>query len=41
MLAFVSSCGLTGIDGFAVSVEVNLAHGMPMFEVVGLPDASV
>jgi len=41
MLSFISSCGLSGIDGFAVSVEVNLAHGMPMFEVVGLPDASV
>lgn len=41
MLAFVSSCGLSGIDGFAVSVEINLAHGMPLFEIVGLPDASV
>ena len=41
MLAFISSCGLSGIDGFAVDVEVNLAHGMPMFEIVGLPDASV
>ena len=41
MLAFVSSCGLTGIDGFKVSVEINLAHGMPQFEIVGLPDASV
>ena len=41
MLAFVSSCGLSGIDGFAVSAEVNLTHGMPLFEIVGLPDASV
>ena len=41
MLAFIESCGLLGIDGFAVTVEVNLAHGMPMFEIVGLPDASV
>lgn len=41
MLAFVSSCGLSGIDGFDVAVEVNLSHGMPMFEIVGLPDASV
>ena len=41
MLAFVSSCGLSGINGFSVDVEVNLAHGMPMFEIVGLPDASV
>ena len=41
MLAIISSCGLSGIDGFAVDVEVNLASGMPMFEIVGLPDASV
>lgn len=41
MLANISSCGLTGIDGFAVAAEVNLSNGMPMFEIVGLPDASV
>ncbi len=41
MLARVLSCGLSGIDGFGVTVEVNLTNGMPMFEVVGLPDASV
>jgi magnesium chelatase family protein len=41
MLSSILSCGLTGIDGFAVTAEVNLANGMPMFEIVGLPDASV
>lgn len=41
MLSSLLSCGLSGIDGFRVNVEVNLAHGMPMFEIVGLPDASV
>lgn len=41
MLAFIESCGLSGINGYAVTVEVNLAQGMPMFEIVGLPDASV
>lgn len=41
MLSSLLSCGLSGIDGFQVNVEVNLAHGMPMFEIVGLPDASV
>lgn len=41
MLAFIESCGLSGIEGYQVTVEVNLAHGMPMFEIVGLPDASV
>ena len=41
MLSLINSCGLSGIDGFAVDVEVNTAHGMPHFEIVGLPDASV
>ncbi|MBQ8973339.1 MAG: YifB family Mg chelatase-like AAA ATPase [Clostridia bacterium] len=41
MLATVSSCGLNGIDGYAVNVEVNLASGIPAFDMVGLPDASV
>ena len=41
MLSSVLSCGLAGIDGFEVTVEVNLSNGMPMFEIVGLPDASV
>ena len=41
MLAFISSCGLIGIEGFPVDVEVNLAPSVPMFEIVGLPDASV
>lgn len=41
MLASISSCGLSGIEGFPVDVEVNLANGMPVFEIVGLPDASV
>ena len=41
MLAFIESCGLSGIEGYQVTVEVNLARGMPLFEVVGLPDASV
>ena len=41
MLSSILSCGLSGIDGFSVTAEVNLANGMPMFEIVGLPDASV
>ncbi len=41
MLASIQSCGLSGIDGYAVTAEINLASGMPMFEIVGLPDASV
>ena len=37
MLSSVLSCGLTGIDGFEVIVEMNLANGMPMFDVVVCP----
>lgn len=41
MLASVMSLGLAGIEGFEVVVEVNLAPGMPAFDIVGLPDAAV
>ena len=41
MLASVNSMGLAGIEGFPVSVEAYSAPGMPMFEIVGLPDAAV
>jgi len=41
MLASVTSMGLAGIDGFLVSVEAYSVNGMPMFEIVGLPDAAV
>lgn len=41
MLATVGSYGLSGIEGFAVAVEVNLSGGLPAFDVVGLPDAAV
>ncbi len=41
MLSTVLSYGLSGIDGFPVTVEVNLSGGLPVFELVGLPDAAV
>ncbi len=41
MLASVRSCGITGIEGYIVTVEVDARPGMPTFEVVGLPDAAV
>lgn len=40
MLATVPSATLFGVDGVAVTVEVHVARGLPMFTVVGLPDAS-
>ncbi len=41
MIAKVKSCGLLGIDGYVVEVETDIANGMPVFDVVGLPDAAV
>ena len=35
------SLGLNGIEGYRVSVECFISNGLPGFEVVGLPDASV
>ena len=41
MLASVQSMGLMGIQGYPVTVEAYCTDGMPMFEIVGLPDAAV
>ncbi len=41
VLAKVDSCSLTGIDGFIVEVEVDIAYGLPVFNIVGLPEASI
>ena len=41
MLASVLSMGLMGIQGYPVTVEAYCTDGMPMFELVGLPDAAV
>lgn len=40
-LAKVNSMGLSGIDGYIVTVEVDISNGLPAFDIVGLPDASV
>lgn len=41
MLSTTLSYGLSGIDGLQITVEVNVSNGLPMFEIVGLPDAAV
>jgi magnesium chelatase family protein len=41
MLSKLRTLGLKGIDGFTISVEVDLAAGLPAYSVVGLPDASI
>lgn len=40
-LAKIKSAGLNGIDGYVVDVQTDINNGMPAFEIVGLPDASV
>ena len=41
MLANICTGAIKGIEGFAVSVEVDIAPGMPTLAVVGLPAAEV
>ncbi|MBE5764200.1 MAG: ATP-binding protein [Clostridiales bacterium] len=41
MLSKVNGLGLMGLDAFAVTVETDVGGGLPKFDVVGLPDASV
>ncbi len=41
MFSSIKSLGVSGIGGYAVSVEVNISNGLPAFDVVGLPDAAV
>ncbi len=40
MLAKVTSATVIGVTGHPVHVEVHVANGLPMFSIVGLPDAS-
>ncbi len=41
MLSKVMACGLSGIDGYLVSVETDISNGLPAFDIVGLGDAAV
>ena len=41
MLSQIYSFGLMGLDGYVVTVEADLSNGLPAFDIVGLPDASV
>lgn len=41
MLANIRSQGLHGIEGYPVNIEVDVSHGMPMYNTVGLPDAAI
>ncbi len=41
MVARIWTVGLQGIEGYRMSVECDLSGGLPAFDIVGLPDASV
>ena len=41
MVVSVRSLGLSGINGYEVTVECLLDRGLPAFDIVGLPDAAV
>jgi len=40
-VAKAESVAVVGLDGYPVEVEVAIANGLPSFNVVGLPDASI
>lgn len=37
----IKSACLIGIDGFIVDVEVDITKGLPVFNIIGLPDTSI
>ena len=41
MVSNILSAGIFGINGYLVTVECFLSQGLPSFDVVGLPDATV
>jgi magnesium chelatase family protein len=41
LYAYVNGLALLGIEGYLVRVEIDLANGLPSFELVGLPSSSV
>lgn len=41
MYSKINTCVLQGLGGHIVEVETDLSRGMPMFNIVGLPDAAI
>lgn len=41
MLSKIKSITLNGLDGNLVEIQTDISNGIPEFEIVGLPDASV
>ena len=40
-LSKVNSCGISGVDGYILGVEVDIGQGLPGIDIVGLPDTAV
>ena len=41
MISNIKTISLSGIEGTLVEVQTDITGGLPTFEIVGLPDASV
>ena len=41
MFCKINGAGILGVDGYLIDVEVDLSKGLPAFNIVGLPDASL
>lgn len=41
MLSKIKSIALNGLDGNLVEIQTDISNGLPEFEIVGLPDATV
>lgn len=41
MLSIIKSMSLVGLDGYLISVQVDVSGGLPAWEIVGLPDTSI
>lgn len=41
MLSKIKTCVLQGLNGSIINVETDLSNGLPSFNIVGLPDASI
>ena len=41
MISKITTATIYGIDGIKIDVEVDISLGLPAFNIVGLPEASV
>ena len=41
MYSKINTCVLQGLNGYIIEVETDLSRGMPVFNIVGLPDTSI